>query len=692
MLSMLYPRLYLAKMLLKDDGVIFCSIDDRNQAYVKCLFDEVFGERNFVSTYPRLTIKGGKTQTNLTTNNLDYILCYAKNKQSLKFNKISMVGDNAFKYSDKHEAKRGKYHTKQALDTSSLGYVPSLDYPIIHNGTTYYPGGTQEKNAFRWTWSKDLYEFALKNDFVEFKNNRIFPKKYLYASIKGDQKDGYYIEYEEKEKNYSQFTFVDNKFSNRYGDNDLEMLNMKKAFDYPKPVNLIKHLLKISTNVKAGDSESVEEACHSEGAQGATEESLKESLVANSNSSPLAVVRDDNKSQTSFSSEIYSHCDKIKSHEVPPLKASSGWGIYKGEGATSQFKPLPLIEKEKIESLERQLLCHSEGAQGATEESLKESLVAKRDSSPLAGVQNDKNANSNSLVVSTPARGDNESGISNRDSSLVSQAQNDNVERDSSASPQNDKNGQGLQSENLQKDSVLACENGSNAEVSSQDFSKSGVSGNLQGEGLKKEFSKSEQDFGDKNGALQGEARELPQRVMTEAKTQQSPFYLQKTSTEEGDIVLDFFAGSGTTAHAVLELNKEDGGKRKFILVTNDEITELNPNGIAEDVTAKRLKRIMSGECYNGEKNFKWLEKNAPYGGNLEVSRVKVLSAFNEEIFQEIDERLYGLPKFENMHEKIKWVCENFQSTMKKLTMQDKDEAVYEKALKEELKRLKNDK
>mgnify|MGYP004597613663 FL=1 len=49
LLSMLKPRLEIAKMLLKDDGAIFCSIDDRNQAYVKCLFDDIFGERNFVA-------------------------------------------------------------------------------------------------------------------------------------------------------------------------------------------------------------------------------------------------------------------------------------------------------------------------------------------------------------------------------------------------------------------------------------------------------------------------------------------------------------------------------------------------------------------------------------------------------------------------------------------------------------------
>lgn len=50
LLSMLYPRLVLAKQLLSDEGVIFCSIDDKNQAYVKCLFDEVFEEKNFIGT------------------------------------------------------------------------------------------------------------------------------------------------------------------------------------------------------------------------------------------------------------------------------------------------------------------------------------------------------------------------------------------------------------------------------------------------------------------------------------------------------------------------------------------------------------------------------------------------------------------------------------------------------------------
>lgn len=79
---------------------------------------------------------------------------------------------------------------------------------------------------------------------------------------------------------------------------------------------------------------------------------------------------------------------------------------------------------------------------------------------------------------------------------------------------------------------------------------------------------------------------------------------LKLTSTKNST-VLDFFAGSGTTGHAVLELNKQDGGKRKFILCTNNE------NNIAEEVTYERLKRVIKG--YKNKKG----EKVESLGGNL---------------------------------------------------------------------------
>ncbi len=138
-------------------------------------------------------------------------------------------------------------------------------------------------------------------------------------------------------------------------------------------------------------------------------------------------------------------------------------------------------------------------------------------------------------------------------------------------------------------------------------------------------------------------------------------------------IILDFFAGSGTTGQAVLELNKQDGGKRQFILATANEITNTTPNGIVNDVTGKRLKRVMMGECYDGTKDFKWNEKNKPLGDNLDVFDIATVANFestkDKTPFDMIDETLYGKEKL-GVKEKIKWVCENFEGTQK--TLEDK--------------------
>jgi len=69
-----------------------------------------------------------------------------------------------------------------------------------------------------------------------------------------------------------------------------------------------------------------------------------------------------------------------------------------------------------------------------------------------------------------------------------------------------------------------------------------------------------------------------------------------RIATSSGDIVLDFFAGSGTTAQAVLNLNKEDGGKRRFILVSSTEATADAPDkNLCRDVCAERVRRVISG-------------------------------------------------------------------------------------------------
>lgn len=103
--------------------------------------------------------------------------------------------------------------------------------------------------------------------------------------------------------------------------------------------------------------------------------------------------------------------------------------------------------------------------------------------------------------------------------------------------------------------------------------------------------------------------------------------------------VLDFFAGSGTTGHAVLNLNKEDGGNRTFTLVTNNE------NNIGIDVCYERLYRINNGKGSKGETDFDWIKKNEPYNQNLDVFEIKyydtdVLANNNELIKQDFKNML----------------------------------------------------
>ena len=141
--------------------------------------------------------------------------------------------------------------------------------------------------------------------------------------------------------------------------------------------------------------------------------------------------------------------------------------------------------------------------------------------------------------------------------------------------------------------------------------------------------------------------------------------------SKSDSIILDFFAGSGTTGHAVLSLNEKDKGNRQFILCQLNEKTDTTPNGIAYDVTTKRLKRIMKGECYDGTKDFKWAQENMPYGDNLDVYEIAEVAndcaTKGKTPFDVIDETLYGQVKMKTLKEKIAWVCSNFAHTQQYL-------------------------
>ncbi|WP_303923446.1 DNA methyltransferase, partial [Ureaplasma parvum] len=93
--------------------------------------------------------------------------------------------------------------------------------------------------------------------------------------------------------------------------------------------------------------------------------------------------------------------------------------------------------------------------------------------------------------------------------------------------------------------------------------------------------------------------------------------YLINLHPNKNARILDFFAGSGTTGHAILALNQEDGGNRTFTLVTNNE------NEIGTNVCYERLYRINNGVGTKKETDFDWINKNKPYQNNLNVYELK---------------------------------------------------------------------
>jgi adenine-specific DNA-methyltransferase len=260
-LCMMYPRLKLLHKLLADDGAIFISIDDNEQANLKLIMDEIFGEINFVTNMPRITKKAGKTSDLVSLNN-DYLICYKKNNLSV-FNTQEHT-DEGYKHEDEFIEERGKYKLSQTLDYGSIQYSASLDYEIEIEGLTLRPGNVSNeemekrkmknpKSDFCWRWSRELYNFGLKNGFIVLRKSkngyRIYTKTYQNATISKERSTSqYFIEYQERKKAITTLDFIENIYSNDNSRKEIVKIFDTKVFEYSKPSKLIEKIIQISTD------------------------------------------------------------------------------------------------------------------------------------------------------------------------------------------------------------------------------------------------------------------------------------------------------------------------------------------------------------------------------------------------------------------------------------------------------------
>jgi len=239
-LSMMYPRLKLARNLLKDDGVIFISIDDNEVHNLRKICDEIFGESNFIAELIRKVMEGGKSDSKAFAVEHEYVLAYIKKNKGGIYKK-PMTDFDHYNKKDDYFKERGAYYLKP-LENGGLGYIKTLDYPITGpNGIDIYPGGEFGDNGYRWVWGKDTLRAALDNDMIKFIESRqdstiykVYYKIYQFMNSKG----------EKIERTLPFPSLYLDGYTNRQGVNDIKrVFNGKRGFDYPKPISILKELV-----------------------------------------------------------------------------------------------------------------------------------------------------------------------------------------------------------------------------------------------------------------------------------------------------------------------------------------------------------------------------------------------------------------------------------------------------------------
>lgn len=237
-LNMMYPRLKLARNLLTDDGLIFLSISEIEHAHLRKMCDEIFGEMNFVADIVWQNREGGGgSDSRLFKVKHEYLLVYARSSESAFLFGESISNEDRYTEVDEWVATRGK-HLLIRLESASLGYVASLDYPITTpEGVTITPNPDGRKIK-RWRWSKQKVEWGIKNGYVVFKRGgdgewAVYTKMYVNADNEGNIIS----------RTKVPLAVVDD-FSTTQSSKELQALfGGKKYFDYPKPVGYIKWIL-----------------------------------------------------------------------------------------------------------------------------------------------------------------------------------------------------------------------------------------------------------------------------------------------------------------------------------------------------------------------------------------------------------------------------------------------------------------
>lgn len=253
-LTFMYPRLMLARDLLADDGVLFVSIDDNEQANLKLLCDEIFDEENFFSQLIIRTNSRGQTYKQIAKTH-EYVIVYTKSDETELFELEKDENNSDLNYIDNissynirelrnRNPKFGK-HNRPNLFYPIYINVKKVDkegfHPISLEYSEEYCVRTDPRNSEGkescWRWSKNR---VLKNISTDTLNSN------LIAKVKSDGNYNIYEKYR-KTTYKPKSIWDDNSFLTETGTIEVKSLGFNAEFDFPKPLNLIKQLIKLSS-------------------------------------------------------------------------------------------------------------------------------------------------------------------------------------------------------------------------------------------------------------------------------------------------------------------------------------------------------------------------------------------------------------------------------------------------------------
>ena len=230
-LNLMRARLIILRNLLREDGLLWISIDDDEQAYLKVLCDELFGRNNFVTTVLWQKIHSIKNDAKYLSENHDYILIYAKDKEKISFNLLPRTEEMNSRYSNPDNDYRGPWQSGDLVANEERANGHYFVVSPITGKQFDVPSGKH------WVYSQENMEAMIKDNRLYFgKDGNAFPRKKRFLSevLQGRKGDTWW-------------TSEDVGHNQEAKREIIKLFGRNKPFATPKPERLIERIIFLST-------------------------------------------------------------------------------------------------------------------------------------------------------------------------------------------------------------------------------------------------------------------------------------------------------------------------------------------------------------------------------------------------------------------------------------------------------------